>query len=200
MKALTSLDVRSLIIRNLQRCNHYPNTDNLQRLEKEAQIKEIDTPKTDRLLSVSDRALFAISRIDMSVLYQVSSKDTGMPGYYNATSDDIVDQHSHTLTCILQVDTHFSKMYNHDNCVVMVMSTHPIIEMEEHFLVYYSYERNEHILSLMHNSGIQCTNVCISVQIWTSMHRNEHQGTYLDILEKERRGVASEFGIFRDIR
>ena len=57
---LTSLDVRSLIIRNLQRCNHYPNTDNLQRLEKEAQIKEIDTPKTDKTLSVSDRAIWSL--------------------------------------------------------------------------------------------------------------------------------------------
>ena len=165
-------DMRSSIIRNLQGCNQYQNMPDLRRFRKQAQNIEIDTPKTDRLLSVSDRAVFAISRIDMSVLYQVSSRDTGMPGYYNATSDDIVDQHSHTLTCILQMDTHFSKMYNHDNCAVMVMSTNPIIEMEKHFLVYYSYERNEHILSLMHNSGIQCTNMFISVEIWTSMDRH----------------------------
>ena len=37
--------MRSLIIRNLQRCNHYPNTD--------------------KILSVSDRALFVLLYTDM---------------------------------------------------------------------------------------------------------------------------------------
>jgi len=145
---------------------------NLRRLEKEAQIKEIDTPKTVRTLSVSDRAILALSYTDMSVLYQVSSRDTGMPGYYNATSDDIVDQHSHTLTYILQVDTHFSKMYNHDNCAVMVMSTHPIIEMEKHFPIYYSYERKYHKLSSMFVPGYQCSNVYINVEKSASMNKD----------------------------
>lgn len=53
--------VRSSIIRTIQRYIHYPNMPNLKRLEKQAQNIEIDTPKTDRLLSVSDRALFALS-------------------------------------------------------------------------------------------------------------------------------------------
>jgi hypothetical protein len=143
----------------------------MKRLEKQAQNIEIDTPKTDRLLSVSDRALFAISRIVMLVLYQVSSRDTGIPGYYNATSDDIVDQHSHTLTCILQVDTHFSKMYNHDNCTVMVMSTHPIIEMIPH-LVYYSYATKYHNLASMFIPGYQCSNVYINVEKGASMNKD----------------------------
>ena len=168
----TLLDMRSSIIRTIWRYHSHKNTANLRRFEKQAQIKEIDTPKTDRLLSVSDRALFAISRIDMSVLYQVSSRDTGMPGYYNATSDDIVDQHSHTLTYILQVDTHFSKMYNHDNCAVMVMSTHPIIEMEKHFPIYYSYERKYHKLSSMFVPGYQCSNVYINVEKSASMNKD----------------------------
>jgi hypothetical protein len=145
---------------------------NLRRFEKQAQIKEIETQKTDRLLSVCDRALFAISRIVMSVLYQVSSRDTGMPGYYNAISDDIVDQYSHTLTCILQVDTHFSKMYNHDNCAVMVMNTHPIIGMEENSLVYYSYERKYHNRTSMFIPDYQCSNVYIDIEKRASMNKD----------------------------
>ena len=60
-------DMRSSIIRTIRRYIHYPNMLVLKRLEKEAQNKEIDTPKTDRLLSVCDRALFAISYADMII-------------------------------------------------------------------------------------------------------------------------------------
>jgi hypothetical protein len=74
---LTSLDVRSLIIRNLQRCNHYLNTDNLQRLEKEAQIKKIDTPKTDKTLSVSDRTLLALSYADTVIISGHTARPDG---------------------------------------------------------------------------------------------------------------------------
>jgi hypothetical protein len=56
----TLLDMRSSIIHTIWRYIYYPNMANLRRFEKQAQIKEIDTPKTDRLLSVSDRALFAL--------------------------------------------------------------------------------------------------------------------------------------------
>ena len=54
----TPLDVRSSIIRTIWRYIHYPNMHNLRRLEKEAQNIEIDTPKTDRILSVCDRAFW----------------------------------------------------------------------------------------------------------------------------------------------
>jgi len=60
-------EVRSSIIRTIWRYIHYPNTANLKRLEKEAQIKEIDTQKTDKLLSVCDRALLALSYYDMII-------------------------------------------------------------------------------------------------------------------------------------
>ena len=63
----TLLDMRSSIIRTIWRYHSHKNTANLRRFEKQAQIKEIDTPKTDRLLSVSDRALFAISYADMII-------------------------------------------------------------------------------------------------------------------------------------
>ena len=56
----TLLDKRSSIIRTIWRYHSHKNTANLRRFEKEAQIKEIDTPKTDRLLSVCDRALLAL--------------------------------------------------------------------------------------------------------------------------------------------
>ena len=61
----TLLDMRSSIIRTIWRYHSHKNTANLRRFEKQAQIKEIDTPKTDRLLSVSDRALFSLPYADM---------------------------------------------------------------------------------------------------------------------------------------
>ncbi len=57
----TLSNTRSLIIRTIRRYNHYPNTANLRRSEKQAQINKIDTSKTVKTLSVSDRALFAFS-------------------------------------------------------------------------------------------------------------------------------------------
>ena len=61
----TPLDMRSSIIRTIQRYHRYQNKADLKRLEKEAQIKEIDIPKTDRILSVSDRAILALPYADM---------------------------------------------------------------------------------------------------------------------------------------
>ena len=51
---------RSSIIRTIEGCNQYQNMSDLKRFRKQAQNIEIDTPKTDRLLSVSDRALLAL--------------------------------------------------------------------------------------------------------------------------------------------
>ena len=50
--------IESSIIRILQGYQSHTNTADLKRLEKEVQIKEIQPPKTDRILSVSDRALY----------------------------------------------------------------------------------------------------------------------------------------------
>ena len=61
----TLLIVRSSIIRTIRRYIHYPNTVDLRRSEKQAQINEIDIPKTDRILSVSVRALLALSYYDI---------------------------------------------------------------------------------------------------------------------------------------
>ena len=61
----TLLDVRSSIIHTMQGYSYHQNTAILWRLEKEAQIKEIDTPKTVRTLSVSDRAILALPYADM---------------------------------------------------------------------------------------------------------------------------------------
>jgi len=53
---------------NLRRYHSHTNTDNLQRLEKEAQIKEIDTPKTDKTLSVSDRAIWLLLYLIIEII------------------------------------------------------------------------------------------------------------------------------------
>ncbi len=42
--------------------------------------------------------------------------------------------------------------------------TYPIIEMEEHFLVYYSYATKYHKLASMFIPGYQCSNVYINVE------------------------------------
>ncbi len=57
--------VRSSIIRTLEGYQSHTNTAILKRLEKEAQINEIDTPKTVRTLSVSDRAILTLPYADM---------------------------------------------------------------------------------------------------------------------------------------
>ena len=49
---------------------------------------------------------------------------------------------------------------------------HPIIEMEEHFLVYYSYERKYHKLSSMFFPDYQCSNVYIDNEKVTSMNKD----------------------------
>lgn len=132
---LTSLDVRSLIIRNLQRCNHYPNMPDLRRLEKEAQIKEIDIPKTDRILSVYDRALFVLSH----------------------------HHHSRIPISVFHVNGTKTKMHNHDNYAVLAGKTYLIIEITS-ILVYYSYATKYHKLSSMFIHDYQCSNVYISIE------------------------------------
>ena len=81
----TPLDMRSSIIRTIRRYIHYPNMLNLRRLEKETQIKEIDTPKTDKTLSISDRAIWSflyliIEITSILVFYSYVTK------YHNLTS------------------------------------------------------------------------------------------------------------------
>jgi hypothetical protein len=57
----TLLDMRSSIIRTIQGYHSHANTANSRRSKKQAQINEIDTQKTNKLLSVCDRALLALS-------------------------------------------------------------------------------------------------------------------------------------------
>ena len=71
-------DTRSSIIRTIQGYQSHTNTADLKRLEKEAQIKEIQPPKTDRLLSVSDRAILALSYADTVII----PRSTARPGGY----------------------------------------------------------------------------------------------------------------------
>ena len=81
----TPLDMRSSIIRTIRRYIHYPNMPDLRRLEKETQIKEIDTPKTDKTLSISDRAIWSflyliIEITSILVFYSYATK------YHNLAS------------------------------------------------------------------------------------------------------------------
>ena len=69
----------------IRRYIHYPNKADLRKLEKEAQIKEIETQKTVRTLSVSDRAfwpfLYLIIEItSILVFYSYATK------YHNLAS------------------------------------------------------------------------------------------------------------------
>ena len=61
-------NTRSSIIRTIRRYIHYPNTVNLRRSEKQAQINEIDTPKTVKTLSVSDRAFWLFLHLIFEML------------------------------------------------------------------------------------------------------------------------------------
>ena len=53
----TPPDVRSSIIRTMQGCNQQQNTTNLWKLKKQTQNREIWIQNTDRILTVSDRAI-----------------------------------------------------------------------------------------------------------------------------------------------
>ena len=86
----TPLNMRSSIICTIQRYIHYPNMPDLKRLEKEAQIKEIDIPKTVKTLSVSDHAFWLFlhlifEMILILVYYSYERK------YYKLTSMFIPD-------------------------------------------------------------------------------------------------------------
>jgi hypothetical protein len=106
----TLLDMRSSIIRTIWRYYSHKNTANLKRLEKEAQIKEIQQQKTVKTLSVSDRAFW--------------------------------------------------------------LFLHLIIEMEEHFLIYYSYERKYHKLASMFIPDYQCSNIYIGIEKRALMNKD----------------------------
>ena len=58
---------RSSIIRTIRRYIHYPNMPDLRRFEKQAQINKIQPTKTNKLLSVCDRALLTLSYYDMII-------------------------------------------------------------------------------------------------------------------------------------
>ena len=70
-------DKRSSIIRTIWRYIHYPNMPNLRRFEKQTQIKEIETQKTDRLLSVCDRAILALSYADTVIISGHTARPDG---------------------------------------------------------------------------------------------------------------------------
>lgn len=88
-------DTRSSIIRMIRRYIHYPNTADLRRFEKQAQINEIQPLKTNKLSSVCDRAFWLFLHLIFEMLpilifymrqnttnyHQCSSMDTDIQMY-----------------------------------------------------------------------------------------------------------------------
>ncbi len=84
-------NTRSSILHMIRRYIHYPNTANLKRLEKEAQNKEIDTPKTDKTLSVYDRAFWSFLHLNNEMKKHFSIYYSFERKYYKLTSMFIPD-------------------------------------------------------------------------------------------------------------
>ena len=138
----TLSNTRSSIIRTIRRYIHYPNMPDLKRFRKQAQIKEIETQKTDRILSVCDRAKLALSYADIIISGHTARPDVSRPSV----------SISH-----VQVNTK--------------PKTYLIIEMIP-YLVYYSYATKYYKLSSMFVPGYQCSNVYINVEKSASMNKD----------------------------
>ena len=145
----------------MQGYHRYTNTVDLKRLEKEAQIKEIDTPKTDRITSVYDRALLALPHADMIITGHTVRPDVSRPSV--STSHDLIldhlyhHTHNYLIASRIQVNTK--------------PKTYPIIEMIP-ILVYYSYATKYHKLSSMFVPDYRCSNIYINVEKEASMNKD----------------------------
>jgi len=148
--------VRSSIIRTIWRYHSHKNTVNLRRFEKQAQIKEIDTPKTDKTLSVSDRALLALPYADMIITGHIARPSV-------STSHGLILDHlyHHTHNYLI---TSRIRVYTKPK-------TYPIIEITS-ILVFYSYERKYHKLSSMSVPGYQCSNIYIDIEKGTLKNKD----------------------------
>jgi len=135
---------------------------NLRRFEKQAQIKEIDTPKTDRLLSVSDRALLALPYADMIITGHIVRPDVSRPSV--STSHGLILDHLYHHIHIYLITSH--------GRVNTKPKTYLIIEMIPHHLVFYSYERKYHKLSSMFITGYQCSNIYIDIEKGALMNKD----------------------------
>jgi len=153
--------VRSSIIRTIWRYHSHKNTVNLRRFEKQAQIKEIDTPKTDRLLSVSDRALFSLPYADMIIFGYISRPDDSRPSV--SISHGLILNHPYNYIHNYLITSRIR--------VYTKPKTYLIIEMIPH-LVYYSYATKYHKLSSMFVPGYRCSNVYINVEKGTLKNKD----------------------------
>ena len=139
--------MRSSIIRTIEGCCNHTNTTNLRRLKNQPQNKEIQQQKTDRIFSVSERALFVLPYADTVIFFGHTARLGGHLGGHTARLDGYV-LHGQV----------FKKSNLHLN-----------IEMLP-FLVYYSYERKYHNEASMNIPGYQCSNVYINVEKGASMN------------------------------
>lgn len=152
----TLLDVRSLIIRNLEGYQSHTNTTILKRLKNQTQNIEIDTPKTDRISSVYDRAILAIPYTDMLI-----SSHTARPDGY--VLHGLILNHPYNHIHIYLITSHGQ--------VFKKPKTYLIIEMIP-ILVYYSYATKYHKLTSMFVPGYQCSNIYIDVEKGTLINKD----------------------------
>jgi hypothetical protein len=148
-------DKRSSIIRTIEGYHSHTNTADLKRLEKEAQIKEIETQKTDRLLSVCDRAILALSYADTVIFFGHTARPDGYVLHGQIQPYNHI--HNYLITSHVQVNTK--------------PKTYLIIEIIP-FLVYYSYATKYHNLASMFVPGYRCSNVYINVEKSASMNKD----------------------------
>ena len=142
-------DKRSSIIRTMQGYHSHTNMDDLKRLEKEAQNKEIYQQKTGRTLSVYDRTLLALSYADTVII----------SGYTARPSVSI----SHNLILNYLI-VFYGLITDHPyNQVNTKPKTYPINEMIP-ILDFYSYATKYHNLASMFVPGYRCSNVYINVE------------------------------------
>ena len=141
--------MRSSIIRTIQGYHSHTNMANLKRLEKEAQNKEIQQQKTDRIPTVYDRALLALSYADTVII----SGHTARPS--------VSISHNLILNYLI---VFYGLITDHlYNQVFKKPKTYLINEMIP-ILVFYSYATKYHNSAPMNISGYQCSNVYINVE------------------------------------
>ena len=147
----TLLDMRSSIIRNLQRCNQQQNTTNLWRLKKQTQIIEIWIQNTDRILTVYDRAYHPLPYADTVII-------SGHPARPDVSRPDV------SRPDVSRPDVSRPSVFKKPKTYL----NNEMIPI----LVYYSYATKYHKLTSMFVPGYQCSNIYINVEKGALMNKD----------------------------
>ena len=151
----TLSNTRSSIIRTMQGYHRYSNTANLRRLQKQTQNVEIQQQKTNRMLSVYERAYHSLLYADTVIITGHVSRPIVSTSHGPILNHPYTHIHNYLITSHIQVNTK--------------PKTYLIIEIIPH-LIYYSYATKYHKLSSMFVPGYQCSNVYINVEKGASMN------------------------------